>query len=375
LREVYYAGIEGLKLPWTLLDNPLEWFNCPVGAIIVLDECQNYFRPRAYGKDVPEAVSRFEVHRHHGHDVVLITQNPMLIDVNIRRVAGRHLHIVRAFGSHKAIVHEWGSVQSEPNHATAKAQALDSTFQYPKEDFALYKSAELHTVKRKVPMRIWFLFASPFVIVAAAGAAYWSFQRTADAAKVGKAAEVVKAEGAASGKPLGLFDRPGSSSSGEVKGPKTLAELVKERTPLLAGFPHTAPVYYELTRPKAVPMPAACIKSRSKGCRCFTQQATLIADLSQEQCSQIVDRGYFMDFDPRGIPGAEGLQGTEGAGKSVERGLPQAVGVPVVREGAAASSGQGGGLEGAAVPDERGYAGAGGATRGPLLPPSALKKF
>ena len=66
-RQVYYSGIAECTVPgWIELENGEDWYNCPDGSIVIIDECQRVFRPRATGAHVPKYVSRFETHRHQG---------------------------------------------------------------------------------------------------------------------------------------------------------------------------------------------------------------------------------------------------------------------------------------------------------------------
>src|SRR5690606_3202457 len=109
-REVYYDGIKDLKLPW--IEHPAtEWMKLPPNSIMVIDECQRHFRPRANGSVVPPCIAEMETHRHLGIDLVLITQHPMLLDQNIRRLCGLHFHVVRKWGTHAATVHEWPNIK------------------------------------------------------------------------------------------------------------------------------------------------------------------------------------------------------------------------------------------------------------------------
>lgn len=109
-RPVYYNGIPELTLPWEMIDDPEKWYELPEGAIIVIDECQRVFRPRASSAAVPMHVEKFETHRHRGYDIFLITQHPMLLDGNVRRLSGQHFHCVRTFGMQRATIHEWQQV-------------------------------------------------------------------------------------------------------------------------------------------------------------------------------------------------------------------------------------------------------------------------
>lgn len=89
----------------------------------------------------------------------------------------------------------------------------------------------------------------------------------------------------------------GSSSSGFSPDDVENMTYIESHKPEIKGLDFTAPVYRESITPTQVPYPAACYSSRSKGCRCFTQQATPIS-MDDSLCRQIVDNGIFLDFKP-----------------------------------------------------------------------------
>jgi zona occludens toxin len=67
---------------------------------------------------------------------------------------------------------------------------------------------------------------------------------------------------------------------------------------------HTAPVYDQLTEPKRVPLPSACIESKAKGCKCYTQDATdYPVDLAM--CRRLVAHGMFIPFAQEQRDGGE----------------------------------------------------------------------
>lgn len=56
-------------------------------TLIILDECQIIFNPRSWNrKDRLKWIEFFTVHRHYGFEVILVTQNDMMIDKQIRGV-------------------------------------------------------------------------------------------------------------------------------------------------------------------------------------------------------------------------------------------------------------------------------------------------
>lgn len=286
-RPVFYHGIE-LQKPelfegWQLLEDPTRWMDCPDGAIIVHDECQTLYRPRGNGAAVPEYVARFETHRHNGWDIYLITQHPMLIDSNVRRLAGEHVHVVRAFGAGMATLHKWGQVKEQCDKS--RADSVSETRAYPKELFEAYKSATIHTHKARIPPRVFFLLAIPLLLAALVWAFASWYQRQAEGPKLEKPEQVAAA--AAWGQGVGQGERPVRR--------KTLTEWITEQEPRLIGLPHTAPVYDEITKPVRAPYPVGCV-ANAKRCTCYTEQATPI-DTPEALCRRIAETGYFVAWD------------------------------------------------------------------------------
>ena len=286
-RAVYYSGIPELTLGWFDLENPEEWYKCPAGSIIVIDECQRVFRPRPAGKQVPESISRFETHRHDGFDVFLITQHPQLIDTNIRRLVGQHFHVIRKFGLQACTVNEWASCH-EINKTNVLA-AVKHQFKYPKESFGWYKSAEVHTHKRNIPMRVWFLLSAPFLLIVL-GFIFW---------RVMKPASVLESKALPSEVSPGVAQTvPYIPPSGEPsKTHLSTLEYIAIREPRIEGLPHTAPVYDEVTKPQQAPEPVGCMISERTGCQCFTQQGTKYPT-TDAICRQIFEGGMFVDWRP-----------------------------------------------------------------------------
>lgn len=282
-RQVFYSGINDLRLPWIELTEPEKWFELPTGAIIVIDECQRIFRPRVGGSKVPESVARMETHRHNGHDLFLITQHPMLLDSNIRRLVGSHRHVVRAFGAKAANVHEWGEVRDQPDKNRTGSQ--ETFWKYPKEVFEYYKSAELHTHKFRLPPRVYFLLLAPILV----GACVWAFYGWWKSSSGVKAeTDPVKSLTTASASAKAL-----PSSPAKTVEKMTVAEYVADQQPRIPGLPHTAPMYDDVTRAADAPVPVGCMESKRTGCKCYTQQGTLY-ETSQDICRNVMKNGFYI---------------------------------------------------------------------------------
>jgi zona occludens toxin len=126
------------------------------GALIVIDECQNYFRPRPAGSAVPDHVAAFEVHRKQDLDFWLVTQRIGLIDSNVRGLCGRHVALrSTALGRYR---YEWPEV-GDIDNKTSRDLAARTRYTLPKHVFGLYKSAESHTKhSHKLPFTVKALF-------------------------------------------------------------------------------------------------------------------------------------------------------------------------------------------------------------------------
>lgn len=278
-RPVFYSGIPSLALGWSEID-PVKWYECPANSIIVIDECQRAFRPRSFGGEVPEYVSRLETHRHQGLDLVLITQHPMLIDSNVRRLVGRHYHVARRFGLKRATVLEFESCKDNP--VMKSVDAVRHEWSYPKEAFNWYKSAEVHTHKARIPARVWVLLAIPFLLGAIA---WWFYNR-----HVGK----IESPGPEAAKSTSPANAVGAGGAGP-KAPVTAAAFVQSLSPRVHGVAHTASYFDEVTKPVRAPYPVGCIED-SSGCRCFSAQGVAYPT-ETTICRQILERGFFRWWD------------------------------------------------------------------------------
>ncbi|HTD06240.1 zonular occludens toxin domain-containing protein [Undibacterium sp.] len=288
-RPVFYSGINELKLPWELIDAE-KWYEVPPNAIVVIDECQRIFRPRTISKDVPKYVEQLETHRHGGVDLFLITQHPMLADASVRRLTGNHRHVRRVFGTERATIHEWGEARDNCDKPAGRKDSVKHNWKFDKAAYGYYKSAEVHTVKRNIPMRFFVLLAVPVLLIAAAVYVYKFTKKhtEADALPANAAAQLSPAPAANGNK----------KSSSYQNAKEDAKQYVYENTPRVDGLPFTAPKYDELTAPTVAPAPVACMSTKSR-CSCYTQQATPIS-MPDNLCREIVKNGYFQDFDVAG---------------------------------------------------------------------------
>lgn len=174
-RPVYVHGIRGLSLPHkplpiypaggrpgdpVQLDDKgrpsstiaVDWSAVPEGSLVIIDECQDAFPPRATSSKVPEHVAWCQRSRHHAVDIILITQHPRLIDSTLRTFVGKHEHYRRMFGGPRAVVYEWDSCSDGLQYKSATKRLWG----FPRRAFSWYTSADEHT-KQAFRLPAWLI--------------------------------------------------------------------------------------------------------------------------------------------------------------------------------------------------------------------------
>lgn len=301
-RPLFVMGVPELKIEhsqvppveeWTTLRaSPedesilLPYFTFPENAVILVDEAQRIYRPRAAASKVPAEVAAFETHRHTGVDFILLTQHPSLIDANVRKLVGRHIHV--HISALKRELCEWPRL-GDVDSSTDRGLAARRDYKPPKRVFDLYKSAEAHTkIKRTLPKMFYLLI---FMIPLAILLGWYSMSRIKS--RMGPESQTqVQGQIGQGAIPFAGIEKQSSGSGA----PKTTAQYIEEQTPRLPGLAHTAPVYDNITQPVDAPVPAGCIISaRLKACRCVDQQGNNY-HTTQEVCIQIVKNGIFIPW-------------------------------------------------------------------------------
>lgn len=251
----------------------LAYFTFPAKSVIVVDEAQRIYRPRSTGSKVPPEVQAFETHRHTGVDFILLTQHPGLLDANIRKLVGKHIHIaVTPFGRYR---YEWTKC-ADPESRAERDIAARSRYTLPKRAFSLYKSSELHTkIKARIPMYAWVFLAAVLAVGAMSYYLYgriFRHEQNPVTAKIDQGAMPQKA------------------------GPLSKSDYLTSVEPRIPGLHHTAPRYDDITKPKDAPFPVAClINHKTDSCRCIDQQGGKYAT-TDGNCRQIVANGIFKDW-------------------------------------------------------------------------------
>lgn len=275
-RRLVVDGVPDLVLPHELMAPLVEddkgvltcegqgltnWYSwVKPGDVILVDEVQRYWRPRGLGTKPPDMIKHLETHRHLGVDFVVITQNPMLIDQNVRRLVGRHQHVRRLFGLARAAIYDWDGCSVDVHRTKSATMSLWS---YPKSAYSLYKSSELHTKqKQKIP---------PWLVVPVL-------------ALIGGLVVAPTAFGTLSGAMTGKgipSSAPAYSASAPVTPPAYSTAAVE---------PPSEPENGENTPPASSTDPAivlsGCVYRPDAGCRCYTDKGKRV-DADEDLCADL----------------------------------------------------------------------------------------
>ncbi|MGJ0431249.1 zonular occludens toxin domain-containing protein [Methylobacter sp.] len=317
IRPVYVHGIPDLKIPHTPIychselcdlcrSNPFliehennvkdsqieegyshikyveDWPQWAVkGALLVIDEVQRIWRPTNSASSLPEGIARLETHRHYGLDFWLISQGPHLFHGNIRKLVGRHIHLVSSWRGRT----EYEFPECRENTAS-RSDAVSRPYSLPKKVFNLYKSAEIHTKqKHRLPMAVY-AFALALMVVFWLG--YKAYSRIA-----GQTQEVKETM-----KPIENSSKTiGTDGSGTVANvPINSAKKVyPDFKPTVAGVPASAPAYADLVKVTSVPHLVGCVNTPETGCRCYSKQAVPV-NVSYRYCTDYLAGKVFNPF-------------------------------------------------------------------------------
>jgi zona occludens toxin len=294
-----FEPVQGGELDgWKKIDFK-DWQAEPDGTIFLIDEAHNDLPNRPAGAAVPDSIKMLAEHRRRGFDFYLVTQHPQNLDSFVRRLVGPpgwHRHLKRSFGVDMVSVLEWSAVNPNCEKDGSGKTGTVTMQAFPKEVYGWYKSASLHTGKKKLPAKLWVFLACVLLIPLLIWFASSKLLAKTEAKVQAKTASEAQAQA--------------NAMPQQVAAKLTPDQYIQERSPRLKDFPHTAPAYDEVTKPTVAPYPAACI-TMGKTCKCYTQQATLL-QVSGPVCLQIVAQGFFVDWQQQNHQqGQHAIQGPQ----------------------------------------------------------------
>jgi len=261
-----YSNIAGLKIPQCHAA-PNDWRDTPEGSLVIYDEAQ---QPHLYpstahrGEIKDERLRQMEVHRHTGHDLVFVSQSPSFLHHHIRKLAGEHIHLYRAFGAKIVTKYTWQHTVDSPNDRGEQGRADSVPWKFPKEHFQYYQSATIHTHKFKMPKK---LAALLFFIVAVAGLVVWNAATNESSLLTGSGADIHQPVASATAAPSEPSGVRAAATTGQKK-----------------ALPATTTLYDWSETETAKPV-AGCIYNATR-CQCFDASGALYA-MAHAQCLSV----------------------------------------------------------------------------------------
>lgn len=172
-RQVY-AQIDGLSMPG-VLPAPDDWRETPDGSVVVYDEAQRVYGAEGRGgRSDRTDIQALETHRHTGHDLILITQHPGLIHSHVRRLVGRHEHVMRVFGSARVVI-AWRDRAFDIDSRSERSSAITEQWAHPARLFGCYKSATIHVSQARLPGKIKLLAGFALLLLGVVAVSAYNF--------------------------------------------------------------------------------------------------------------------------------------------------------------------------------------------------------
>lgn len=245
------------------VENWPQW--ATVGALIIIDEVQRIWRPRSAGSTVPPEISALETHRHKGIDFWLISQSPKLLDMNIRRLVGRHIHLVASWRGRTQ--HEWAECKENTSNTS---DAVSRPYVMKKTVFTKFKSSSLHTKLEKRPPLAIYVMGVCILALVLIGRDIYKRHVVPDPQPETSTIE--------SPKPQPLPNNLNTTVEGVIPVKQSsVPPGAFDFEPRVKGRAETAPAYDGMLKIQSVPFPQQCLAwstDSGKFCKCLTDQGT-----------------------------------------------------------------------------------------------------
>lgn len=255
-------------------------FSAYPGFLFLIDEAQDYWPSRVAGKTPPDSLTFLPKHRHIGQDYIVTCQFATQLDVKLRHLVGRHLHMQKE---------PLGVFVYEAGACTENLRDFPSNSKRPRGSIsadtkAIYNSMEgeetaLQKSKPRLPMKLWLVLGVVLLAFGFGGFMLFNSDNIIKTSVLGVSADP-DSRGALSSDPLsGLLpsSKGRSAVADEVK-PLRLVGHYLELAPANSDYPELA------GQPR---LPVSCVSSKSR-CLCYDQNNQLISGMAEKRCRGLV---------------------------------------------------------------------------------------
>ncbi|EGY51314.1 zonular occludens toxin domain-containing protein [Neisseria shayeganii] len=296
-RPLYFCHIDGLDAAKfhaheltkeEIQSAPLDEI-LPTGAVLIVDEAHWTYPVRSAAKAVPPYVQKLSELRHDGFTLILMTQHPSQLDIFVRNLVSKHIHLERKSVGMKQ--YWWYKCVTTLDNPAGLSGTESASWKPPKAAFKYYKSASKHQkFKKRVPLVVW-AFAA---ILAFIGWKAWGVYGAYSGATGGSEAAAV-AESAS--EPLATAAYGGNVPTAQEGFTAAQSQNLSpaDFVPTLAEKPESKPIYNNVRQVRTFERVAGCIASGSS-CNCYSDQGTQLAEISTELCISYTENG--LPFNP-----------------------------------------------------------------------------
>jgi len=250
-RQVYQYGIKGCRVPgWiTLTKDQFEnWYEfVPNNSVLVLDECQKFWRVGTATKDLPLHLTEIEEHRHKGIDIVATCQATAQLHTMAKVLVGMHRHYTRPHGKESFVSYEYSTAKSNPDSESQKRDAIKVSGPYDSKYFDMYDSATSHTMVNRFPLK-YKIYAALALLSCISLIAFAVYHLRGLSDVEPEQQEVASAS-------AGWDHVAGLGRSKAKRDEFTSEYIVEQMTPVIPNRPDTAPIYSALWEAKDYPRP------------------------------------------------------------------------------------------------------------------------
>lgn len=257
----------------------------PTGAVLIVDEAHWTYPVRAAAKTVPPYVQKLSELRHDGFTLILLTQHPSQLDIFVRNLVSKHIHLERKAVGMKQ--YWWYKCVTSLDNPAALSGTESAQWKPPKAAFKYYKSSSQHQkFKKQIPLAVWALVAILGLVVWKALSVYSIYDKATNPEQHTEAAA------SAASAPLDAALSPASAPVSPTVGQSLTPQ---DFVPTLAERPESKPIYDGVRQVKSYERIAGCVKSGKK-CTCYSDQATELTEVSTAMCKKYIDGN--IPFDP-----------------------------------------------------------------------------
>nr|DAS34222.1 MAG TPA: zonular occludens toxin [Inoviridae sp.] len=293
-RPLYFCHIDGLdtkkfnaheltkeQIQSAPLDDIL-----PTGAVLIVDEAHWTYPVRSAASKVPEYIQKLSELRHYGFTLILMTQHPSQLDVFVRNLVSKHIHLERKSLGMKQ--YWWYKCVTSLDNPAGLSGTESSNWKPPEEAFKYYTSASQHQkFKKHIPLAVWALIAIIGFILWKGYNVYNVYNKNVNKSNITQQTEQPYAADTVSALNT-QAELPQNNPNNSLK-PTDFVPTIAER-------PESKPIYDNIRQVKQYERIAGCVKGGVTGCTCYSDQATKLKEITQAMCLQYVENG--LPFDP-----------------------------------------------------------------------------